>query len=160
MVLTATEADGLTVDGQSFGGEVRIAADPGPASAARVAYGEGRLVVLVREGAWDVRDFDPESSARRAFAGLRVTPCDPSLQVSLQDDGSLWAVSADATSGSGSYGFRFLTPGRAGRRGSYDGRLQPGAAAVVRLRRPLLCAFPSPGNTLDVEVAAGERTLS
>ena len=61
VVLTAAEADGLTVDGQSFGGEVRLAADPGPASAARVAYGERRLVVLVREGARGVRDFDPDA---------------------------------------------------------------------------------------------------
>jgi uncharacterized protein (DUF1684 family) len=76
-VLTAAEADGLTVDGQPFGGEVRLAADPGPANGARVAYGERRLVVLVREGAWGVRDFDPESTARRAFRGLRVTPYDP-----------------------------------------------------------------------------------
>ncbi|WP_435879260.1 hypothetical protein [Streptomyces tuirus] len=65
MVLTAAEADGPTVDGQPFGGQVRLAADPGPASAGRVAYGERRLVVLVREGAWGVRDFDPESPARR-----------------------------------------------------------------------------------------------
>ena len=61
VVLTAAEADGLTVDGQSFGGEVRLAADPGVASAARVAYGERRLVVLVREGARGVRDFDPDA---------------------------------------------------------------------------------------------------
>jgi uncharacterized protein len=35
---------------------VRLAAGPGPASAARVAYGERRLVALVRDGAWGVRD--------------------------------------------------------------------------------------------------------
>ena len=50
VVLTAAEADGLTVDGRPFGGEVRLAADPGPASRARAAYDERRLVVLVREG--------------------------------------------------------------------------------------------------------------
>ena len=66
-MLTAAEADGLTVDGQSFGGEVRLAADPGVASAARVAYGERRLVVLVREGARGVRDFE----------GYRVDPSAP-----------------------------------------------------------------------------------
>ncbi|MEU9230458.1 DUF1684 domain-containing protein [Streptomyces massasporeus] len=204
VVLTATEADGLTVDGQPFGGEVRIAADPGPASAARVADGERRLVVLVREGAWGVRDFDPEASARRAFDGLRVTPYDPrwavpgrftpydtgrtvrvpnadgrerglglggelafelegrelSLQVSLQDDGSLWAVFADATSGSGSYRFRFLHPAAPDAEGrttvDFNRALLPPCAFADHF----VCPFPPPGNTLDVEVAAGERTLS
>lgn len=42
-----------------------------------MVYGERRLVVLVREGAWGARDFDPESSARRALRGLRVTSYDP-----------------------------------------------------------------------------------
>ncbi|MEU9628994.1 DUF1684 domain-containing protein [Streptomyces luteogriseus] len=203
-VLTAAEADGLTVDGQPFGGEARLAADPGPASAARVAYGERRLVVLVREGAWGVRDFDPESSARRAFGGLRVTPYDQrwavpgrftpydtgrtvrvpnadgrerglglggelafalegrelSLQVSLQDDGSLWAVFADATSGRGSYRFRFLRPAAPDADGlttvDFNRALLPPCAFADHF----VCPFPPPGNTLDVEVAAGERTLS
>ncbi|MCK8436303.1 hypothetical protein G3I77_25765 [Streptomyces sp. D2-8] len=55
-------------------GSWRADGDPGLASRTRVVYGERRLVVLMREGAWGVRDFDPESSARRAFRGLRVTP--------------------------------------------------------------------------------------
>ncbi|MFF5576275.1 DUF1684 domain-containing protein [Streptomyces luteogriseus] len=204
VVLTAAEADGLTVDGQPFDGAARLAADPGPASAARVAYGERRLVVLVREGAWGVRDFDPESSARRAFGGLRVTPYDQrwavpgrftpydtgrtvrvpnadgrerglglggelafalegrelSLQVSLQDDGSLWAVFADATSGRGSYRFRFLRPAAPDADGlttvDFNRALLPPCAFADHF----VCPFPPPGNTLDVEVAAGERTLS
>jgi uncharacterized protein (DUF1684 family) len=204
VVLTAAEADGLTVDGQTFGGEVRLAADPGPASGARVAYGERRLVVLVREGVWGVRDFDPESAARRAFPGVRATPYasrwsvpgrftpydagrtvrvpnadgrerglgiggelafelggqELTLQVTVQDDGSLWAVFADATSGNGSYRFRFLRPAAP----DADGR------TTVDFNRALLppcafadhfvCPFPPPGNTLDVAVAAGERTLA
>jgi hypothetical protein len=77
VVLVAAETDGLTVGEQPFTGEVRLTADPGPAGRARVAYGVRRLVVLVREGVWGVRDYDPESSARRAFRGLRVTPYDP-----------------------------------------------------------------------------------
>lgn len=77
VVLVAAETDRLTVDEQPFTGEVRLTADPGPVGRARVAYGERRLVVLVREGLWGVRDDDPESSARRAFRGLRVTPYDP-----------------------------------------------------------------------------------
>ncbi|WP_455431772.1 DUF1684 domain-containing protein [Streptomyces hawaiiensis] len=127
VVLTAAEADGLTVDERPLGGEVRLAADPGPASGARAAYGERRLVVLVREGAWGVRDFDPESAVRRAFRGLRVASCGPRWVVPGRfmscgppwvvpgrftscDTGRTWAVFADATSGNGSYRFRFLRP--------------------------------------------------
>ncbi|MFE0805160.1 DUF1684 domain-containing protein [Streptomyces sp. NPDC058812] len=204
VLLTATGADGLTVDGRPLDGEVRLAADPGPASAARVACGERRIVVLLREGAWGVRDFDPAAGARRAFRGIAATPYDPrwsvpgrftpygtgrrsvrvpnadgrerglglggelaftlggqhlTLQVSVEADGSLWAVFADATSGSTSYRFRFLRPAAP----DAEGR------TVVDLNRALLppCAFadhfvcplPPPGNTLDVRVEAGEREL-
>jgi uncharacterized protein (DUF1684 family) len=203
VVLTATEADGLTVDGRSFDGEVRLAADPGPAGRARVAYGERRLVVLVREGAWGVRDFDPASETRRAYRGIEATPFDPrwsvpgrftpygedrtvrvenadgrerglglggelafelagqelTLQVTVEGDGSLWAVFADATSGDSSYRFRFLRPAAP----DADGR------TTVDFNRALLppcafadhfvCPFPPPGNTLGVAIAAGERNL-
>ncbi|MES4892064.1 DUF1684 domain-containing protein [Streptomyces sp. NPDC096012] len=74
IVLTATETDGLTVDGRPFTGEVHLAADRGPESGARVALGGKRLFVLVREGVWGVRVYDPEFPARRAFRGVEVTP--------------------------------------------------------------------------------------
>ncbi|GAA4000674.1 DUF1684 domain-containing protein [Streptomyces plumbiresistens] len=203
VVLTAADGDGLTVDGQPFAGAVRLTADRGPAGAARVAYGERRLVVLVREGVWGVRDFDPASAARRAFRGIEATPYDPrwavpgrftpygedrtvrvenadgrarglglggelafrldgrelTLQVTVQGDGSLWAVFGDATSGNGSYRFRFLRPAAP----DADGR------TTVDLNRALLppcafadhfiCPFPPPGNTLELAVEAGERHL-
>ncbi|WP_374205411.1 hypothetical protein [Streptomyces sp. SP2-10] len=50
VVLTATEADGLSVDGRPFPGAAALAADTGPQAGARVAPGGKRLVVLVREG--------------------------------------------------------------------------------------------------------------
>lgn len=153
VVLTAAEADGLNRDGKPFDGVMRLAADQGPAGAARVAHG-GRLVVLVGEGVWGVRDFGPDAEARRRFRGIAATPYDPhwsvpgrftpydegrtvrvpnadgrerglglggevafrldgqehTLRVSVQGGGSLWAVFADATSGDGSYRFRFLHP--------------------------------------------------
>ncbi|MDQ1044228.1 DUF1684 domain-containing protein [Streptomyces sp. V4I2] len=203
VVLTAADGDGLTVDGQPFAGAVRLTADRGPAGVARVAYGERRLVVLVREGVWGVRDFDPASAARRAFRGIEATPYDPrwsvpgrftqygedrtvrvenadgrarglglggelafrldgrelTLQVTVQGDGSLWAVFGDATSGNGSYRFRFLRPAAP----DADGR------TTVDLNRALLppcafadhfiCPFPPPGNTLELAVEAGERHL-
>lgn len=42
-----------------------------------MAHGERRLVLLSREGLWAVRDFDPDSAARRAFRAIEATPYDP-----------------------------------------------------------------------------------
>lgn len=81
MVLTATEADGIQVDRRPFAGEVRLTADTGPEAAARVSIGEKRLVVLVREGIWGVRVYDPGAAARRAFRGIEATEYDPSWSV-------------------------------------------------------------------------------
>ncbi|MFE9094800.1 DUF1684 domain-containing protein [Streptomyces sp. NPDC007264] len=81
VVLTAGEDDGLTVDGKPFTGETRLGADPGPVTAARVEAGERRLVVMEREGAWAVRDYDPAAPARRAFKGIHATPHDPRWSV-------------------------------------------------------------------------------
>ncbi|MGV4984853.1 DUF1684 domain-containing protein [Streptomyces sp. NRAIS4] len=81
IVLTAGDADGLSVDGRPFAGDIRLAADRGPETEARVALGEKRLVVLVREGVWGVRVFDPESAARRAFRGIETTLYDPRWSV-------------------------------------------------------------------------------
>ncbi|MFC8520049.1 DUF1684 domain-containing protein [Streptomyces sp. NPDC057257] len=81
VVLAAAAVDGLTVDGRPLDGEVRLAADTGAAAAARVAHGERRLVVLVREGLWGVRDFDPGAGTRRAFRGIDATPYDPRWSV-------------------------------------------------------------------------------
>ncbi|MEU7040030.1 DUF1684 domain-containing protein [Streptomyces varsoviensis] len=200
IVLSATAADGLTLDGRPLDGEVRLGADDGPGSA-RVARGAQRYVVLRREGLWAVRVFDPDAENRRAFAGIDVfdyderwvlagefRPYDASrtvrvgnadgrerglglggelaftvdgaehtLQVAVEDDGSLWAVLADGTSGHDSYRFRFLRPPA------------PAADATVTVdfNRTLLppcafadhfiCPFPPPGNTLPIEVRAGER---
>ncbi|MFF7332072.1 DUF1684 domain-containing protein [Streptomyces sp. NPDC008150] len=76
VVLTATAGDGLTLDGAPFTGEIRLGADEGAVDAARVAAGGRRLIVLVREGSWGVRDFDPGAAPRRAFRGIEATPYD------------------------------------------------------------------------------------
>ncbi|WP_405815330.1 DUF1684 domain-containing protein [Streptomyces sp. NBC_01390] len=203
IVLDAGATDGLTLDGEPFAGKVRLTADSGPAGAARVGVGDRRLVVLVREGSWGVRDFDPAAETRTAFKGVEVTPYDPrwsvpgrftpydgrrtvrvanadgrerglglggeltftldgqelALRVTVEEDGTLWAVFADSTSGDGSYRFRFLRPAAP----DADGR------TTVDFNRSLLppcafadhfvCPFPPPGNTLDVAIAAGERDL-
>ncbi|WP_217141522.1 DUF1684 domain-containing protein [Streptomyces sp. AC627_RSS907] len=202
VLLTATGADARTVDGRSLDGDVRLTADRGPASAARVAHGERRLVVLVREGLWGVRDFDPAARTRRVFRGIAATPYDPrwsapghftpyatgrrsvrvpsadgrerglglggelafelagrehTLQVSVEGDGSLWAVFADATSGSTSHRFRFLRPAAPDAEGctavDFNRALLPPCAFADHF----VCPFPPPGNTLEVRIEAGER---
>lgn len=74
--VTATAADGITVDGRPLTGEAVLAADRGPLGESRVALGGRRLVILRREGLWAVRDFDPDSPARRAFVTVEATPYD------------------------------------------------------------------------------------
>ncbi|MFG3551300.1 DUF1684 domain-containing protein [Streptomyces sp. NPDC047725] len=204
VVLSATGADGLTVDGRPLDGDARLTADPGPVDAARVALGERRLVVLVREGAWGVRDFDPAAGTRRAFRGIAATPYDPrwsvpgrftpygsgprsvrvpnadgrerglglagelafaldgrehTLQVSVEGDGSLWAVFADATSGSTSYGFRFLRPAAPDAEGRTTVDLNRALLPPCAFADHFVCPFPPPGNRLEAAVEAGEREL-
>ncbi|WP_342448264.1 hypothetical protein [Streptomyces durhamensis] len=80
VVLTAAETDGLTVDGQPFAGEVRLAADSGPEADSRVALAKKRLFVLVREGAWGVRVYDPTpgpGAPSRAWATGGCGRCSP-----------------------------------------------------------------------------------
>ena len=197
VVLTAPTEGGLTRDGQPLTGEVRLAAD------ARVGLGERHLVVIVREGLWAVRDFDPQSGPRRAFRGIEATPYDPrwevegrftpyeesrtvrvenadgkerglglggelaftlegqdhTLQVAVQGDGSLWAVFADATSGDGSYRFRFLRPAAPDTQGRTRVDFNRAVLPPCAFADHFVCPFPPPGNTLGARIAAGERNV-
>ncbi|GAA2918977.1 DUF1684 domain-containing protein [Streptomyces mexicanus] len=203
VVLSATEADGLSVDGRPFAGRVRLGADDGPVAHARVALGERRLVVLVREGVWGVRDYDPGSAARRTFRGIAAGAYDPhwsvpgrftpyaqsrtvrvpnadgrarglalagelaflldgrerTLRAAVQPDGTLWAVFADATSGKSSFRFRFLyaeAPDAEGRTTvDFNRAVLPPCAFADHF----ICPFPPPGNTLDLAIPVGERSL-
>ncbi|WP_051864946.1 DUF1684 domain-containing protein [Streptomyces griseus] len=201
VTLTATAADGLSVDGRPLEGTVRIGPDQGLVESARVAFGERRLVVLVREGSWGVRDHDPAAPARRAFGGIDATPYDPrwsvpgrftpydarrtvrvenadgrerglalggelafvldgrehTLQVTVRGDGSLWAVFADATSGNGSYRFRFLYTAAPDAEGLTTVDLNRVVLPPCAFADHFLCPFPPPGNRLGVAIGAGER---
>ncbi|MFD4526421.1 DUF1684 domain-containing protein [Streptomyces sp. NPDC058470] len=203
VVLTAAAEDGLTLGGELFTGEVTLGADLGPADGARVGHGERRFVVLVREGIWGVRDFDPDSPARRAFKGIEATDHDPrwsvpghftpygesrtvrvenadgrarglglggvlaftldgqdlTLQVSVESDGSLWAVFADSTSGQGSYRFRFLRPAAPDAQGRTTVDFNRAVLPPCAFADHFICPFPPPGNTLVAAIAAGERNL-
>ncbi|MFD7964465.1 DUF1684 domain-containing protein [Streptomyces zaomyceticus] len=81
------------------------------------------------------------------------------LQVAVEDDGSLWAVFADATSGRGSYRFRFLRPPAPAADGSVTVDLNRALLPPCAFADHFICPFPPPGNTLDTAVAAGERLL-
>ncbi|MER6524998.1 DUF1684 domain-containing protein [Streptomyces sp. NPDC001508] len=202
VVLHATEADGLTLDGRPFAGAARLGADAEPA--ARVTLGARRLVVLVREGIWGVRDYDPDAATRRAFRGIDAAPYDPrwsvpgrftpyeaartvrvgtadgverglalagelsftlagrerTLQVARQADGRLWAVFADATSGDGSFRFRFLYPAAPDAEGRTTVDFNRAQLPPCALADHFLCPFPPPGNTLGAAIEAGERNLA
>ncbi|MFE5511621.1 DUF1684 domain-containing protein [Streptomyces sp. NPDC056529] len=204
VVLTAADADGLTVDGEPFTGTVRLTADQGPAEESRVAAAERRIVVLRREGEWAVRDFDPGAERRRAFRGIEATPYDErwtvpgvfrpygetrsvrvenadgrerglglagelvfeldgaerTLQVAVEEGGSLWAVFADATSGRDSHRFRFLKPPAPAADGTVTVDFNRALLPPCAFADHFLCPFPPPGNTLDVAVPAGERHLA
>ncbi|MFI8827963.1 DUF1684 domain-containing protein [Streptomyces sp. NPDC053431] len=203
VVLTAGAEDAITVDGKPLIGTVRLTADHAPIHESRVESARRRLVVLRREGEWAVRDFDPESEARRSFRGIEATPYDEawvrpgvfrpygedrhvrvenadgkerglglagelvfdlhgaehSLQVAVEDDGTLWAVFADATSGRDSYRFRFLRPPAPAADGSVTVDLNRALLPPCAFAAHFICPFPPPGNTLDTAVAAGERRV-
>jgi uncharacterized protein (DUF1684 family) len=81
------------------------------------------------------------------------------LRVTVEEDGTLWAVFADSTSGDGSYRFRFLRPAAPDAEGrttvDFNRSLLPPCAFADHF----VCPFPPPGNTLGVAIAAGERDL-
>ncbi|MGW7241907.1 DUF1684 domain-containing protein [Streptomyces sp. NPDC054804] len=202
VLLTATAADGLALDGEPFAGTVRLAADREPS--ARITLGERRLVVLVREGVWGVRDYDPAAPARRTFLGIDATPYDPrwsvpgrftpyddrrtvrvdtadgveralvlagelaftladralTLQVAEQTDGRLWAVFADASSGAGSYRFRFLYSAAPGADGTTTVDFNRSQLPPCAFADHFICPFPPPGNRLGLAVEAGERAVA
>lgn len=201
LVLSAAADDALTVDGAPLTGETRLGPDRGTIDTARVAHGARRLVVLRREGLFAVRDFDPDSAARRAFGAIEATPYDArwalpgtfrpydsartvrvenadgverglglageiafeaegvehTLQVAIEPDGSLWAVFADATSGNGSYRFRFLRPAPPAEDGGVTVDFNRALLPPCAFADHFICPFPPPGNTLAFAVAAGER---
>ncbi|WP_418956229.1 DUF1684 domain-containing protein [Streptomyces tritici] len=203
VLLTAGAEDGVTVDGAPLMGSVRLTADHGPIPDSRVESAGRRLVVLRREGLWAVRDFDPESPARRAYRGIEATPYDPdwvlpgvyrpyeeaasirvenadgrerglglsgellftvggeehSLRVAVEDDGSLWAVFADDTSGKDSYRFRFLRPPAPAEDGSVTVDFNRALLPPCAFADHFICPFPPPGNTLPLPVPAGERRV-
>ncbi|MFG2225858.1 DUF1684 domain-containing protein [Streptomyces sp. NPDC048644] len=82
------------------------------------------------------------------------------LQVAVEGDGSLWAVLADATSGTDSYRFRFLRPPAPAADGSVTVDLNRVLLPPCAFADHFICPFPPPGNTLPIALRAGERNRS
>ncbi|WP_330329661.1 DUF1684 domain-containing protein [Streptomyces sp. NBC_00536] len=118
------------------------------------AYGEDRTV-QVENADGRTRGLGLGGELAFAFQGVPHT-----LQVAVdEDDGSLWAVFGDATSGRSSYRFRFLRPGTPAADGSVAVDLNRALLPPCAFADHFICPFPPPGNTLPFEVAAGERRL-
>ncbi|WP_331446127.1 DUF1684 domain-containing protein [Streptomyces xanthochromogenes] len=202
VVVTATADRQLALDESPLTGEARLGADSGPVEESRLSQRGRRLVVLRREGLWAVRVWDPESPARRAFAGIeaaayeerfrlpgtfrpyerrqvRVPNADGverglelageiaftlggqehTLQVAVEADGSLWAVFADGTSGKSTFRFRFLRPDAPAADHSVTVDFNRAQLPPCAFADHFICPFPPPGNTLPIDIPAGERTI-
>ncbi|MEU6125621.1 DUF1684 domain-containing protein [Streptomyces sp. NPDC047123] len=90
---------------------------------------------------------------------FRLGGVEHTLQVSVEGDGSLWAVFADATSGTSSYRFRFLRPAAPDADGRVTVDFNRALLPPCAFADHFLCPFPPPGNTLAGGIAAGERNL-
>ncbi|MGW6709217.1 DUF1684 domain-containing protein [Streptomyces sp. NPDC054956] len=118
------------------------------------AYGEERTV-LVENADGRSRGLALGGELSFEFDGERHA-----LQVAVdEDDGSLWAVVGDATSGRSSYRFRFLRPGTPAADGSITVDLNRVQLPPCAFADHFVCPFPPPGNTLPFAIAAGERRL-
>ncbi|MEV0849007.1 DUF1684 domain-containing protein [Streptomyces sp. NPDC049954] len=145
-----------------------------PAAPARTAF--PGLTVSPWDARWSVAGrFTPYASTRTERVAnadgrerglglggdldFRLEGHEHRLRVAVEADGGLWAVFADATSGSGSFRFRFLrtpAPDAEGRvRADFNRAVLPPCA----LADHFLCPFPPAGNTLPIAVEAGERNL-
>ncbi|MFE3181961.1 DUF1684 domain-containing protein [Streptomyces violascens] len=84
---------------------------------------------------------------------------DHTLQVSVEADGSLWAVFADGTSGKSTFRFRFLRPEAPGPDGVVTVDFNRAQLPPCAFADHFICPFPPPGNTLPIDVPAGERNI-
>ncbi|MEU8966635.1 DUF1684 domain-containing protein, partial [Streptomyces sp. NPDC048491] len=81
------------------------------------------------------------------------------LQVAVEADGSLWAVFADGTSGKSTFRFRFLRPEAPAADHSVTVDFNRAQLPPCAFADHFICPFPPPGNTLPIDIPAGERTI-
>ncbi|MGR8011407.1 DUF1684 domain-containing protein [Streptomyces hypolithicus] len=118
-------------------------------------YDEGRTITVRVENA-DGRERGLGLAGEIAFT---LDGAGHTLQVAVEADGSLWAVFADATSGAGSYRFRFLRPPKPAADGTVTVDFNRVLLPPCAFADHFICPLPPPGNTLTVGVPAGERRL-
>lgn len=75
VVLTAARHDGLEVDNVALDGSVRLCPDTAPRPSL-ITHGGRLLLLILREGEYAVRAYDPASAARARFAGIDAHPYD------------------------------------------------------------------------------------
>ncbi|MEY9967758.1 uncharacterized protein (DUF1684 family) [Streptacidiphilus sp. MAP12-16] len=75
VILTAARHDGLEVDNIALDGSVRLCPDTAP-TPSLITHGGRLLVLILREGEYAVRIYDPASAGRTAFAGIDAHPYD------------------------------------------------------------------------------------
>jgi len=205
VVLTAARHDGLEVDSVALDGPVRLCPDTAP-KPSLITHGGRLLVLILREGEYAVRIYDPASHSRSAFAGIDAHPFDErwtlparftpysdvrtvsvpnadgrerglalagtvaftppvpvagewTLHVSQAGDGSLSAVFADASSGQGSFRFRFVSLPAPGPDGSTVLDFNRAYLPPCAFADHFICPFPPPGNVLESVVPAGETRI-
>ncbi|MFC5910816.1 DUF1684 domain-containing protein [Streptacidiphilus monticola] len=83
VTLTAARHDGLEVDNQALDGKVSLCPDTAP-TPSRITHGGRLLLLILREGEYAVRVFDPASPARTAFAGIDVWEHDPAWELAAR----------------------------------------------------------------------------
>ncbi|MEZ0090504.1 DUF1684 domain-containing protein [Streptacidiphilus sp. EB129] len=76
VVLTARRHDGLEVDHVALDGSVRLTPDTAP-EPSLITHGGRLLVLILREGDYAVRSYDPASPTRASFAGIDTHPYHP-----------------------------------------------------------------------------------
>lgn len=117
-------------------------------------YEQGRTVQVANA---DGRERGLGLGGELAFT---VDGTEHTLQVAVEADGSLWAVLADATSGTDSYRFRFLRPPAPAADGTVTVDLNRTLLPPCAFADHFICPFPPPGNTLPFALRAGERNLA
>jgi uncharacterized protein (DUF1684 family) len=145
-----------------------------PASAARSSF--AGIDVFPFDARWAVpgvfRPYDsersvlvPNADGRERGLGLAgeltftAAGVEHILSVAVEDDGRLWAVVADGTSGTTTFRFRFLYTPAPAADGSVTVDLNRAQLPPCAFADAFICPFPPPGNTLPYPLEAGERAV-
>jgi uncharacterized protein (DUF1684 family) len=166
-------ADGRTVRAILREGQLAVRVWD-PASAARTSF--AGIDVFDFDDRWVVDgSFQPYDSARSVLVpnadgrerGLGLggeltftaAGVEHTLSVAVEEDGRLWAVLADGTSGTSTFRFRFLYTPAPGADGSVTVDLNRTQLPPCAFADAFICPFPPPGNTLPYPLTAGERAV-